>query len=127
MSSTSAKALGGLVWRDGNGVWRHTDTGLPVPGSRDMTLSWLYGDLVVAGGHVLVPDQLVRENADMAWVRQAAVRFVHDELDAEHARGGPRTPGWTDVWLVPLDEWDRRNREVLGMVVDGWTRGPLPR
>lgn len=123
---------GQQVRRGSDGVWRHTDTGQPVPGARDMTLSWLYPDLVIvvdgAGSQVvLVPDVLVRENVDLAWVRDCADGPT-DRYDHEASRGHGRTPGWSGVWPVPVAQWDQRNAEPLGVVIDGWTEGmELPR
>lgn len=120
-------AADGHAYRDPAGVWRHSDTHEPIPGARDMTLSWLYPDLVIVGNKtVLVPDQLVRESEDLAWVRSLTDGPTRS-YDREHARGAPPTPGWSDVWPVPAAVWDARSREPLGIVIDGWTDGPLPR
>jgi hypothetical protein len=117
-------ALGGRVYRDRRGVWRHTDTDHPIPGARDMTLSWAYPDLVIIGGRapdalVLVPDELVRDNEDLAWVREVSDGPT-SRFDRQRSRGHGGTPGWSNVWPVPAAEWDKRDREPIGIVVDGW-------
>jgi hypothetical protein len=126
-------AFVGRVYRDDDGVWRHCDTDQPVPGARDMTLRDVYPDLVIVGSRkldnqvVLVPDPLVRENADLAWVRDVANGPTRC-YDHEQQRGFGATSGWSDVWPVPIAEWDRRDREALGIVIEGWSDGQeLPR
>jgi hypothetical protein len=120
-------ALEGRVYRDLQGVWRHTDTDNPVPGARDMTLNWLYPDLTVTNNLVLVPDALVRDNEDLHWVRAHSTGPTNI-FDRERSRGGPPTPGWSDVWTVPLDVWDTHATKGIGIVIDNWTPGnDIPR
>lgn len=110
-------ACNGTYTRTSDGVWVYP-WGDPVPGAEDLTLDWLYPDLVVAGQKdgqvVLVPDALVRDNDDLAWVREVATGPT-SRYDGERRRGGPPTPGWSDVWPVPIGEWDSRCGEPLGM------------
>ncbi|SOJ56956.1 hypothetical protein MSIMFB_04434 [Mycobacterium simulans] len=126
-------AFDARVYRGDDGIWRHSDSDQPVPGARDMTLRDIYPDLVVVGSRklgnqvVLVPDPLVRENADLAWVRDVATGPTRS-YDHEQRRGFGATPGWSDVWPVPIAEWDGRAREALGIMIDDWTDGEeLPR
>jgi hypothetical protein len=98
-----------------------------------MTLRDPYRDLVIVGSGklnnqlVLVPDPLVRENTDLAWVRDVATGPTRS-YDREQLRGAGATPGWSDVWPVPVAEWDRRDRQALGIMIDGWSdERELPR
>jgi hypothetical protein len=126
-------AFEGRVYRDQHGIWRHSDTDQPVPCARDMTLRDIYPDLVIVGSRklgnqvVLVPDPIVRENDDLAWVRDVSDGPTR-QFDREQLRGFGPTMGWSDVWPVPVDEWDRRDHEPLGIMIEGWTEGQeLPR
>lgn len=108
-------ACGGRYARR-DGVWVRTATGEPVPGASDMHLADLYPDLVIVSGMVLVPDVLVREQEDLAWVPSvAATDGPTDRYDRQRARTGRRTHGWARVWPVPIAEWDARNVDVLGV------------
>lgn len=118
-AETPITAGGGAYRRDEDGVWRYTATGEPVPDAADLTLRDRYPDLEIVGSGdravVLVPDALVRESDELAWVREVASGPT-SRFDGEQARGGPPTPGWSDVWPVPRAEWDARAMEPLGIL-----------
>lgn len=128
MTEPRITALGGRVYRDPHGVWRHTDTDQWVPGSADLTLTSLYPDLVCVGDDtVLVPDALVRDNDDLGWVPSVSSGRTN-KYDRQRVRGSGPTLGWSDVWPVPRDEWERRASEPLGIDVEGWAEGQqIPR
>jgi hypothetical protein len=52
--------------RDRRGTWRYAATGRAVPGARDLTLRALHR-FAVRQGRVLVPVDLVRTEAELAW------------------------------------------------------------
>lgn len=93
MSDEILTALDGKAVRDTDGRWYWRGGGTPVDGASDMTLSDLYPDLVITTGHVLVPDVLVRDAPELAWVRDEA-QGPTNAYDREGARSGLPTAGW---------------------------------
>lgn len=112
----------GRYTRGGDGVWRHADTGDPVVGAEDMTISSLY-NLPVLGGSVIVPRSLAHNEPELAWC------LAYDStdgttLDRGRARGRRRDPNIPDdAMRVPLAEWDARAREPIGMWAPELHRG----
>jgi hypothetical protein len=90
--------------RDRRGTWRYAATGRAVPGARDLTLRSLHRFPVQRGG-VLVPVDLVRSEAELAW----CLAWKHT-LTTRLAGGHVAT-----VLRVPLDEWDRRADIPFGL------------
>jgi len=117
-------AMRGRYYRDEASTWRHSETKHKVAGARDMTLDDLYPDLVIVTTNgsrlqwVLVPDVLVRDHADLAWVREVADGPT-SRYDTDGGRTGTPTAGWTNVWPVPVLEWDLRAAECQGIWIAG--------
>ena len=88
----------GRYVRDDDGVWRYADSGVEVPGARDMTIS--DHNLEVRGDEVLVPRALAEREPELAWCLDSGKRHAWD------AEG---------IIRVPLAEWDRHAAEPLGM------------
>jgi predicted DNA-binding transcriptional regulator AlpA len=83
--------------RDRRGTWRYTATGRAVPGARDLTLRSLHR-FPVHRGHVLVPVDLGRSEAELAW----CLRWK-DTMTTRLAGGHSVV-----VVRVPVGEWERR-------------------
>jgi predicted DNA-binding transcriptional regulator AlpA len=90
--------------RDRRGTWRYAATGEAVPGARDLTLRSLYR-LPVQHGHVQVPVDLVRSEAELAW----CLGWKHT-LTTRLAGGRSVT-----VLRVPVGEWERRADIPFGL------------
>lgn len=108
---TAHAAGGGRYQRDAAGVWRYAETDEPVPGASDMTISNLYNCRVNAG-MVEVPRALAYREAELRWclAYRPAGDDAHVPTDPDSGRA---------VIRVPVDEWDRRAREVIGMWAPG--------
>lgn len=103
----------GRYIRDADG-WYHAESGVPVEGAEDMTISSLY-NLPVYGPWAIVPRSLARNEPNLTWCL-AYADTDGTVLDAGHRRGWPRNRDIpVDAMLVPLAEWDARAREPIGM------------
>lgn len=122
MSAENDKAITsgeGRYIRDEAGVWRYADSGEPVPGAEDMTITNRY-NLPVYGDDVIVPRSLALNEPDLAWCLEWNEVSAVTRYDYGRRRGMGRDPNIPDDAIcVPLAEWDRRASEVLGM----WCRG----
>lgn len=96
--TTQITADEGRYVRDDDGTWRYADSGLEVPGARDMSIDD-YGFRVVNNREVHVPRSMARERPELRWCLDVGVRV-------------PERPG---TIAVPVEEWDRRASEPLGM------------
>ena len=85
-----------------------------MPGARDLTLRSLYR-LPTAGGHVLVPVDLVRSEAELAW----CLAWKHT-LTTRLSDGRVAT-----VLRVPVGEWERRADVPFGLWAPELTAGRL--
>lgn len=90
--------------RDRRGTWRYAATGRAVPGARDLTLRSLHR-FPTQRGHVLVPVDLVRTEAELAWCLA-----WKDRLTTRLAGGR-----MTTVLPVPVGEWERRADIPFGL------------
>ena len=98
-----AVAVPGYV-RDRRGTWRYRSTGRAVPGARDVTLRSLYR-FPVSRGQVLVPVDLVRSEAELAW----CLAWKHTMTTRlEDGRS-------VTVVRVPVGEWERRADIPIGL------------
>jgi predicted DNA-binding transcriptional regulator AlpA len=90
--------------RDRRGTWRYRATGGAVPGARDLTLRWLYR-FPVHQRHVVVPVDLVRTEAELAWC-----------LGWKHTMTTRLSGGRSiTVVRVPVGEWERRADIPIGL------------
>jgi predicted DNA-binding transcriptional regulator AlpA len=90
--------------RDRRGTWRYAVTGRAVPGARDLTLRALCR-FAVHRGQVLVPVDLVRTEAELAWC-MAWKHTLTTSLQDGHLRS---------VLRVPAGEWERRADVPFGL------------
>lgn len=108
---TAHAAGGGRYQRDAAGVWRYAETDEPVPGAADMTVGNAHNLRVISfadGQYVEVPRALAYREAELRWclAYRPAGDDAHVPTDPDSGRA---------VIRVPVDEWDRRAREVIGM------------
>ena len=98
-----AVAVPGYV-RDRRGTWRYRATGRAVPGARDLTLRSLHR-FPASRGQVLVPVELVRSEAELAW----CLAWKHTMTTRlEDGRS-------VTVVRVPVGEWERRADIPIGL------------
>lgn len=90
--------------RDRRGTWRYAATGGTVPGARDLTLRSLHR-FTIGRGHVLVPVDLVRTEAELAW----CMAWKHTLTT--RVSGGRSVA----VLRVPVGEWERRADVPFGL------------
>ena len=76
--------------RDRRGTWRYAATGCAVPGARDLTLRALHR-FPVNRGQVLVPVDLIRTEAELAWC-MAWKHTLTTSLQDGHLRSVVRVP-----------------------------------
>lgn len=100
--------------RDRRGTWRYSATGQVVPGGRDLTLRSLYG-FPAGGGHVSVPVELVRSEAELQW----CLRWKATLTTRLHGRRS------VTVLRVPEGEWERRADIPFGLWAPELTAGRL--
>jgi hypothetical protein len=81
--------------RDNRGTWRYDD-GTSVPGARDVTIATLWR---LDGDPVVVPDDLVRCAAELAWCADVGV-------STETFVGGGRRKVAVAAWSVEREDWD---------------------
>ena len=90
--------------RDRRGTWRYAATGRAVPGARDLTL-WALHRFPIHRGQVLVPVDLVRTEAELAWC-MVWKHTLTTSLQARHLQS---------VVRVPVGEWERRADVPFGL------------
>src|SRR5438876_3524970 len=90
--------------RDRRGTWRYAATGRAVPGARDLTLRALHR-FAVHRAQLLVPVDLVRTEAELAWCL-AWKHTLTTSLRDGHLQS---------VVRVPAGEWERRADVPFGL------------
>lgn len=97
-----AEIEGSRVWRDASGLWRYTDTGIPVPGARDVTLTERFQ-----------PKQVVnaQEQIERVIVSAEDIASAPEVLDWCLVEGTPiELDGELIEVLVPYELWQERDR-----------------
>lgn len=105
--------LWGTLERIGPDEWQWSD-GTPEPSVTDMSAQSAYNFRVrnyADASYVEVPEQAVREDEHLTWVREHHTRkgLDGDQLDRVHSRERSEV-AHTDaptVYLVPVEVWDR--------------------